>query len=222
AIVVIEPLGPLLYATRATDHRHALPVAGRFLAANRNFLLVVFEVMADEEIEPAIAVVVDPGATRSITVARMPQFGALRYVFELAITFVVEQDVLPHAGDEQVVPAVVIVIADRHAGRPHAASKTRLRRHVFERAVAIVVIKTDSGFGRRRAGLALAGEDDDILPAVIVVVDKRCAASHRAQDVIDVTFVTVDHRRRQAGLFGHIDEVRMERNSGRFAARSRL
>ena len=130
-----------------------------------------------------------------------------------------EQNVLAVAGDEDIVEAVVIVVTDGDAGGPYAAAQARFRGHIGEGAVAVVVIQADGRIGRRRPGAASARQDDDILPAIVVVIDEGGAATHRFEDVIDVPFVAIDHRRMKSRGCGHIDEFGVERQAGRFAAR---
>ena len=58
----------------------------------------------------------------------MQQAGFLGDVRKRAVAVVVEQDVLAPAGDEDVVEAVVIVIADGDARGPDAAPQARTSR----------------------------------------------------------------------------------------------
>ena len=129
----------------------------------------------------------------------MQEAGALGHVCENSIAIVVEQNVLAHTGDENVIEAIVIVVADRNADCPDAAAQTRLRGDVFERAVAVVVIEPDSGAGRGGAGLAATGEDYYVLPAVVVVVNEGSSAAHGSEDVIYMAFVAIDYGGGESG-----------------------
>ena len=102
---------------------------------------------------------------------------ASRDVDEMALAGVLEQAVLADAGDENVGEAVVVVIADGHAHAVHFDIKPGAARDVREGAVAIVAIEA------QRGALALvpwpvhAVDQQDVLPAVAIVIEKRAARS---------------------------------------------
>ncbi len=143
------------------------------------------------------------------------RFRFLGDVSEVAFAFVVKQDVLPLAGDEDIVVAVVVVVADGDTSRPNAASQAGLRGDVFEGAVAVVVIEPNGGIrGSWRGALPLTGEDDDIHPAVVVVIDESGAAAHGFEHVVDTAFVTVDDGRVESGLLRDVYEAGVPGESG--------
>ena len=142
-------------------------------------------VVGDEDVREAVAVVVvERHAQRLAFQGRNTRFAA--HVREGAVAVVViedarhrtefirpavdrivraAQDVVANvpievAGDEQVQLAVVIVIEKTRRGGPAAAFDARARRHVRERAIAIVVIED----------VVAVTRDVDIREAVIVVV----------------------------------------------------
>ena len=80
---------------------------------------------------------------------------------------------------EQIVPAVVVKVADADACLPSRASNTRLLGDVGERAVAIVLVELRRGSGARRpVGVqARAVAQVNVQPAVIVVIEKSKAAA---------------------------------------------
>ena len=123
-----------------------------------------------------------------------------------------KQNVLAPAGDEDIVEAVVIVVADGDSTGPYAAPQPRLRGDVGKRAVAVVAIEADDGL--RGCGLpAAAGQQDDILPTVVVIIEERHAASHGVQNVVVMPYVSVDDGGPQAGFGGDVDEMRMKGQS---------
>ena len=86
-----------------------------------------FKIIRDEEVEEAVAVALDEGAARSVMDAGQKQAGLFRDVGEGAVAVVAIEPVLAVVGDEEVVEAVVVVVADadahgpsglRRAGRP--------------------------------------------------------------------------------------------------------
>ena len=97
------------------------------------------QVMADIQVEVAVAVEIGEGR-RGRPVAITAQPGAVGRVRERAVSLVVEQDVRPEPGDEQVGAAVAVVIAGGHAERVAATDPgdARRGRHIFKRAVAPV------------------------------------------------------------------------------------
>src|SRR5207244_4376015 len=98
-------------------------IAAGVLATRRHFRRIEVQIVRHEEVQIAVAVVVDPRATGSVAVPRIPQSRPPRDVREGAVAVVVKQNVLAPAGDEKVVAAVVIVIAYSNAGRPHTAAQ---------------------------------------------------------------------------------------------------
>src|SRR4051812_29858637 len=99
--------------------------------------------MIDEKIQMTVAIVIDPRAARAVAHSRMQKAGLFRDIRKRAVAIVVKQNILAPAGNKEVVEPVVVVVAYGNAGRPNAAAQSGLRGYVFERAVAIVVIKPD-------------------------------------------------------------------------------
>ena len=85
---------------------------------------------------------------------------------------------------EQVIPAIIVVVAYAHAGLPSAASESRLLGHVGECAVAIVLEKMRGGCfagGPVRVEPVSIGQID-VEPSVIVIVKEGDAAALRLDD----------------------------------------
>src|ERR1019366_383748 len=106
-VVVIQPADLLRKSRRTAVDRNAPVIAARVLPADGHSRLVEDVVMRNEKIQPAIAIVIDPGAARAIARSRMDQPGLLRHVRKRTVAVIVEQNVLAPAGDEDVVEAVV-------------------------------------------------------------------------------------------------------------------
>ena len=70
-----------------------------------------------------------------------------------AVAVVVKQMALAERGDEDVVVAVVVVIADGDAESEHGTARPALRGHIGESSVVIVVIELGRG-GRHWGGRA--------------------------------------------------------------------
>jgi hypothetical protein len=143
---------------------------------------VVFErpldVVADEEVQAAVAVEVQPHGRSTEADAAIETAGARR-VHERAAAGVVKQPVLAHAGHEHVGEAVVVVVADGHAQAVHLHVEASGAGHVGERAIAVVPVEP-----QRRALLLVAGpvhavHEQHVLPAVAVVVQEGAAGPER-------------------------------------------
>ena len=65
AVVVIKNVGVAGQSARAAHHRDAFPLAVEASVGGRRFVGIEFDVVADEEIQVAVAVVVEPGAAGS-------------------------------------------------------------------------------------------------------------------------------------------------------------
>ena len=85
---------------------------------------IEFEIIGDEQIQPAVAIVIDERAARAPARPSMQQAGLLRHIGERAVAVVAVKDVLAPVGDEQIVEPVVVVVAhgDRRTPNPCARS----------------------------------------------------------------------------------------------------
>ena len=176
AVVVKELHGSGRQAARPAVHRHALPVAVRVLAGLRQLLERRVQVVRDEQIEAAVAVVVDPGAAGAVAHVVLQQARLRGHVGERAVAVVAIEHVLAVVGDEEIVEAVVVVVADGHRRGPARSRQPGLLGHVGEGAVAVVLVEA-IGRARRRAFEARAAQHEDVEPAVVVVVEERHAAA---------------------------------------------
>jgi hypothetical protein len=175
-------------------------------------------VIRDHQIEFAVAVVIHPRRARA-EIVRSPKAGLSRHVGKRAVAIVAEEMILTERGDENIVAAIVVVIADRHAHSKHLDRQASFRRHVGKGSVVIVVIKR----GMRRVIVMLwpigAVYEENVLPAVVVVIEKRHAGAHRLrQKFLSVRAVVVRemNSRRSSDVF----KVNRRRRR-RFAARLR-
>ena len=131
-------------------------------------------VVADEQIEQAVAIEVQPHRRRAEGHASV-QTAGFRRVHERALAGVAEQPVLADAGDKHVGEAVVVEVADGDAHAVQLDVEACGARDVGERAVPVVAIEA-----QRRSLLLVAGpvhavDEQDVLPAVGVVVEERAA-----------------------------------------------
>ncbi len=86
---------------------------------------------------------------------------------------------------KQVVPAIIVIIADAHAGLPAGTRKARLFGDVSESSIAIISVEMRSrrfSFSPLRVE-ARAVSEIDIEPSVLIVIEKGQAATFGFDDV---------------------------------------
>src|SRR6185369_17828200 len=107
--------------------------------------------------------------------ARIADARARTHICELAATEIAKESIWTNTGDVDVDVAVVVVIADGDPDAVHLDAETGLLSHVGERAVFVVVIER----GKRFAFLVIRPvhrvDEQDVLPAVVVVIEKSAA-----------------------------------------------
>ena len=121
---------------------------------------------------------------------------------------VAEQQVLPRlrpvvlrrsqAGEEDVDPAVAVVVADRHAVPEVGASQARRGGVVAEGAVAVVQVEAVGG--------GAAADEVQVLPAVVVEVRGGATGGHRQQGLEGGPVA-----RREPGRLGLLREAQLLR-----------
>jgi len=112
---------------------------------------------------------------------------------------------LPVIGEEEILPTVVVIIAHAHALGPSGIGEPGFGGDVGEGAVAIIVVEPVTGAGRSSDERA-PSENEDIHPAVVVVVEKGAAGGHGFDDVGKAVGLAVDDRLCEAGGLGYIDK----------------
>ena len=189
AVVVIEDVG---VAGQARAGRTSSGMPFHWHTAARRFRRrgfgIELDVVADEKIEIAVAIVVDPGAAGAPADLFFVEAGFLRDVGECAVAVVVKQNVVAPEAAEEIVPAVVVVVADADAGLPAGAREAGFRGDVGEGSVAIIFVEMR---GRLFAGFPIRVEaravgQINVEPAVVVVVEKGEAAAFGFDDVVFV------------------------------------
>src|SRR5579883_826023 len=96
----------------------------------------------------------------------------------MAFTCVVKETILSDTSDQYVRKAVIVIVAYGYAHSVHLDVKSGRPGHIRKRTVAIVAIEL------QRASLALMAwpvhsiDQQDILPAVSVIVEKSAAGAH--------------------------------------------
>src|SRR5262249_44830909 len=116
AVVVEQPRGDGAVDARAAVVTSARRVVAQLVGGSREI-----DVVGDEEIEPAVAVVIEEGRARA-----PPRIADARLAGDVAerpIAVVVEEHRRTERRDEQILIAVVVVVADRRAHPVEARSE---------------------------------------------------------------------------------------------------
>src|SRR5258708_24159607 len=138
---------------------------------------------------------------------------AIGDVHKRALTIVVKQAALAYAGDEEVGETVVIVISHGDAQAVHLHIQARAPGHVCEGAVAIVVVEAQGGAALFVARPVHAVDEDDVLPAVVIVIQKRAAGTQRFGQIFAAERAAVCLEI-DAGRRSHFDKAQRKRGLG--------
>ena len=168
------------------------------------------EVVRDEEVEPAVVVVVEEGRARLQGVPRHRDARPGGDVGEVAVALVVVEHVVAVVRHQDVHEAVVVVVAHGDALRvaldPRAA-QPRLGGHVDETPAARVAEEAVEA-GRVRAHVLGRGrpvQEEQVHPAVVVVVERGHGPAERLERVLHVGGeVLLDEA--HAPRFGFVDQ----------------
>src|SRR5690348_2208560 len=153
----------------------------------------------------AIMVVINPSCTRA-EFLWSPKSCFLGHVREGAVAIIVKQMILAVGGDEDVVTAVVIIIADGYAHAIHFNGQARLLGHVRKCSVVIVAIEGQRGVLAAMAGPVSAVHKQNVFPAVAVVIEKSDAGAHGfGQPFVSEGAIIVDEMYSRS--LGHIFEM---------------
>ena len=140
-------------------------------------------VVGHVEVEVAVVVVVAKG--RAGAPASGVSYARFRgHIGERSVVVVVVKHPAIEISDVEVFPAVIVVIADGDAEAPAAMRDSGLRADVGESSVMIVVVEL-AGMALARAYIVERGtvDQEDVHPAVVVVIKDRHAAAHGFHDV---------------------------------------
>ena len=137
--IAIEEVGTPGVAERTAGHGDLVVAAIGVGARTRSPGRLEVHVARDEQIEAPVAIEVQKAAARTPLMLGPGHARPIGDVGEGAVAVVPVEDVSTPVADEQIVEAVVVVVADAAALSPSGMGESRLLRDVAERAVAIVV-----------------------------------------------------------------------------------
>ena len=219
AEVVVEDVRRALEAAGAAHDGNSLPDACRGLAGRGRVGEVEVHVVGDGEIEFSVAVIIDEGAAGAPFFAGSGDACLLGYLFEGAIALVVEEAVFAVAGDVEVVESVVVIVADADALAPAGGDEAGLGGDVGEGAVVVVVEEVAGGLVLFVPGVCAweggAVDEEDVRPAVAVVVEDGDAGAGGLDDVTFGLDAAVNVANGDASLRRDIDEPCRGRVIGR-------
>ncbi len=164
-----------------------------------------------------VAIVIDERAAGAPLRRREDQAGFARDVGKGAVAVVAEEDVLIPIGEEEVVEAVVVVIADGTRPTPSRGAPdpdfavTSVK--VPSRLIHVESIACAGGC----CAEARAAEHQNVEPAIMIVIEESDAAAVGLEDVAFGIDVSVDAGRSQAGVVRNVGELRIKRQSGTLA-----
>ena len=137
-------------------------------------------IVGDEKIQPAIAVVVDPGCGNRPYFAnrRLIEPGLFCDVGEGSIAVVAIELIAVNADDKQVFMTIVVVVANRDAHSITSPGKSCFGGDVAECPIAIVLVETipELRTGLGEGGQSRAIDAEDIRPAVPIKIDDAQSA----------------------------------------------
>src|SRR5579863_6443361 len=157
----------------------------------------------------AVAIVVEEGASSAPAALLLIEAGLFGDVGEGAVAVVVEENVAAPESAKDVVPAVIVVVADADAGLPATAADAGFLGDLSDCAITVVLVEMGGGLfsGRPVFVDAVAVGEIDVEPAVVVVVEEGDAAAFGFDDDALVFHAAPDVGRVEAGGVGDIDEL---------------
>src|SRR6185369_1769394 len=203
---------------RTAIHGDPLPGAVGILAWLGQLLKRGVEIVGHEQVQPPIAIVVHPGTAGAVTYRGLAEPGLFRHVGEGSVAVIAIEHVIAIVGNKDVVESVVVVVGHRHGRRPAGAKQPGIRSDIGKRSIAIIFVQAVGGTGRRDFQASTA-ENEQVHPAIVVVVNERHAAPDYFDDVALAVNTTVNYRLREACKFCDISKASQEGAAGRLSAR---
>jgi len=109
--------------------------------------------------------------------------------------------------DVEIFPAIVVIVADADTLAPAGVSETGLFCDIGESAVVIIVIEMARGRSCWGGIEACAVNDEDVRPAVVVVVEDGDARSRGFNDVFFGVYAAENDGICKACIFGDVGEM---------------
>jgi len=163
-----------------------------------------------------VAVIVDESAAGAPCSARTCDPGFFADVGECSVAIVVIEDILAVVRDVQILEAIVVIVADTHALAPAGMREAGFLSDIGEGAVVVVAVEMIRGsFVRSEAAVELcAVDDEDVGPAVVIVIEDRDASAGGFDNVFFRGDAAEGVGHREAGSFRDVREIRERPGSG--------
>ena len=110
---------------------------------------------------------------------------------------------------------VIVIISDTHALAPSCARQPGFDGDIGKCAVSIVFVEPADRLGAFGIGCieTRSIHEEDVEPAVVVIVEKRNAAAGSFEQILVTSLGPEDRLRMQAGFSSHIYELNAKRYS---------
>ena len=99
-------------------------------------------IVGDEQVEMAVAVVVDKAAARAPAWLIIPETHRLCHICEGTVAIVAIETVLSKIRAEKILKTIVVIVPDADSRRPPDRSQSGFFCNISKRAVAIVLVET--------------------------------------------------------------------------------
>jgi hypothetical protein len=121
-----------------------------------------------------IPVVVQKTATCAPTDLFLIKSRLVSHIGERAISVVMEKHVMPPEAAEQVIPSIVVVVANAHACLPTGYPQSRFLCDISKGALAVVLVEMRSWRLARRPMCIepISIREIDVEPSIVVIVEK--------------------------------------------------
>jgi hypothetical protein len=118
------------------------------------------------------------------------------------------ENVLPEVGNEQIVPTVVVIVADTASLTPAGVGNSGFESYIRERAIAIIAKKV-------RCWLLASGktleahsvDQEDVQPAIVVVIVESDTAAGGFEQIFVLMLATKDRLGVEARFSSNIQET---------------
>ncbi len=119
------------------------------------------------------------------------------------------QDIFPVVGDVKIFETIIVIVADAHPLAPSCVCEPRLFRYVGEGAVMIIAVEmVRRCFARGETFQLRAVHDENVGPAIIVVIKNRNAGAGGFENVFFRAFAAEYYRSGEARFCRDVREMR--------------
>ena len=187
--------------------------------ASGNWLVrIKLDEVAHEKIEKSVSVVIEECAACTPAALLLRKAGLPGNIGKSSVPVVMKQYVMPPECAKQIVPSIVVVIANANAGLPAGAPESRLICYIGKCAVTVVLVQM-SGWLSSRCPMRIKPASItqvDVQPAIVVVIKKRQPASFGFDDDALGIYPAPYVGSSQSGLLCDVDKLNLRRGRARY------